>query len=138
LALLINTYDLATTLLPELPGSRVYFSGHDDFYVHVETIDPTLPARLLSRFLALFAGSALLSDGADILTIDEPDQELAEHLLQGGTHWAGTIVETHPGRRTTLRVAARTRPWSLTGPLPADFARILTFDLETSTWTHNE
>ncbi len=52
LALTVNTHDMKTSVLPLLHGLRLYYSGHDDCYIHVETTVPTVPQMLLARLLA--------------------------------------------------------------------------------------
>jgi hypothetical protein len=136
LVLAVNTRDATTNLLPRSPGSQVYYSGHDDCYVYVETIDPALPARLLTRLLTLFAGSALLDDDAETLTVPIPDQRLAATLLHHGTHWIGTVLNSRPGRTVTLALTPTTRAWRLTDPVPFESPHQvrITLDLQDGTW----
>jgi hypothetical protein len=135
LALTINTHDHAAPLLPRLPGSRVYYSGHDDCYVYVESVDPVLPARILARLLTLSAGSALLDDNdADAVVIPEPDVSLAAVLLHHHPHWAATVLETQPGRTVTIGITAIERAWRLSDPTPAGTPLVITLDLGTGHW----
>jgi hypothetical protein len=75
----------------EFPQSRVFYSGHDDCYLHVQSIDPTMPARILTRLIALFGGSALLDDNTESVTVAEPQLSTAENMLRESEHWVGTI-----------------------------------------------
>ncbi|MFI9066402.1 hypothetical protein ACIGQE_31800 [Streptomyces sp. NPDC053429] len=59
LALVLGTTGVDEPLLSHLGGSRVWFSGHDDSYVLLETRDPALPGAVLARLLTLPAGAAL-------------------------------------------------------------------------------
>jgi hypothetical protein len=134
LALTINTHDHAAPLLPRLPGSRVYFNGHDDCYVYVESVDPVLPGRILARLLTLSAGSALLDDAADTVVVPEPDVSLAAALLDRHPHWAATVLETQPGRTVTMGITAIGRAWRLSDPAPAGTPLVITLDLGTGHW----
>jgi len=70
IALAIGTAAYDEPVLPVLQGSRLRYSGHDDCHLHVESADRTVPAALLSRLLALLAGSALV--GASPVEVPEP------------------------------------------------------------------
>ncbi|MEU7067793.1 hypothetical protein [Streptomyces sp. NPDC046161] len=59
LARVLGTTSVDEPLLSHLGGSRVWFSGHDDCYVLLETRDPALPGAVLARLLTLPAGAAL-------------------------------------------------------------------------------
>lgn len=134
LVLAINTRDAATCMLPRSPGSGIYYSGHDDCYLHAETIDATLPTRLLTRLLTLFAGSALLGDDTDTLTVPQPEQRLAATLLHHGSHWVGTILNSQPGRTVTLALTPTAKAWRLADPVPVEPSHRITLDLPASTW----
>ena len=74
-------------VLPGLPGSCLLYSGHDDCYLHVESTDQTVPPALLSRLLALLAGSALAH--AFPVEVPEPATVIAESLTADHAHWTG-------------------------------------------------
>jgi hypothetical protein len=134
LVLAINTRDATTCLLPRSPGSGVYYFGHDDCYLYAETIDPALPTRLLTRLLTLFAGSALLDDDTDTLTVPHPEQRLAATLLHRGSHWVGTILNSQPGRTVTLALTPTTKAWRLADPVSVEPSHRITLDLQAGTW----
>lgn len=151
IALVVNTYDLETRLLPLLPGSRVYYSGHDDCYLYAETTDPRVPVRLFTRLLALFAGSAVLARGGDDagqpgmvtalgpseaghVTVPEPDESLVAALIGDHCHWAGTVEDARPDGTVTIGLVRRERPWRLADPIPPGAPVRITIDLETGQW----
>jgi hypothetical protein len=89
IALAIGTTARGKPVLPALPGSRLRYSGHDDCYLHIESADPALPAALLSRLLALLAGSALA--GTCPVNVPEPPAAIAASLIAGHPHWTGWL-----------------------------------------------
>ena len=70
IALAIGTAAHDEPVLPGLVGSRLRYSGHDDCYFVVESTDRAVPVALLSRLLALLAGSALA--GASPVEVPDP------------------------------------------------------------------
>jgi hypothetical protein len=118
-------------VLPGLPGSRLLYSGHDDCYLHVESTDQAIPAALLSRLLALLAGSALASDSP--VEVPEPPTAMAENLIAGHAHWAGTLGSV--SRDTvTISLSATATPWRPAHPLPERADRTVTYDVQQSLW----
>lgn len=45
IALAIGTAGYDERVLPALPGSRLWYSGHDDCHLHVESTDHAVPRR---------------------------------------------------------------------------------------------
>lgn len=134
LALIVNLHDNAVALLPRLPGSRVYYSGHDDCHLSVETTDPTLPTRLFARLLALFAGSYLLEDDTEAITVPEPAVSLVETLVRQNSHWVGTVLSAEPGRAVTLGLVPGTASGKLGDPIPRRAPHSIALDRETGAW----
>jgi hypothetical protein len=134
LVLIVNTYDVAGSLLPHLPGSRVYFAGHDDCYVYAETTDPALPARLLTRLLALLAGSGLMSGDLDAVTVPEPPEPVAAALLRQSGHWVGSIASGRPGQAVTLALTPTASRWRLGDLPPRPTSHDVSLHLEDGHW----
>ncbi|WP_345281494.1 hypothetical protein [Kitasatospora albolonga] len=139
LALAIGTARAGEPVLTRLPGSRFYFSGHDDCYVHLETRDAELPVRLFARLLALMAGSALhgvrgTPPGADgqTLAVPEPDGALVERLIARSPHWIGVVAEASEAG-VGIALGVLERPWRL-GEWPERTDRTAVLDLGTGTW----
>lgn len=132
LALATNTLDKDTRLLSQIRGSRLFYSGHDDCYFYVETVDASLPARIFTRLLALFAGSALVDDTIEAVEVREPDLSIAENLLSGSSQWVGTVLPSPS--RCTASMGFTARSWRLGQPLPTDGPYKVTFDCESSAW----
>ncbi|MDI2129566.1 hypothetical protein [Yinghuangia seranimata] len=132
LALTIATAKPPEPILPALLNSHAWLSMHDDCYTLLETTDPTLPPRLLTRLLTLLAGQTLTTTATPTTHLPEPPPALATTLLTHNPHWLGT---TTPAPPTTIRIAltALPTPWRLgdTSPTPDCIA---TFDTTTSTW----
>ncbi|MFI5527363.1 hypothetical protein ACIA8O_02290 [Kitasatospora sp. NPDC051853] len=139
LALAIGTARAREPMLPRLPGSRLYFSGHDDCYVLVETRDADLPALLFGRLLALMAGSALhgvrgTPPGPDGPTVGvpEPDRALAERLIGRNPHWIGTVTQASEDG-VHIALGALERSWRL-GERPERTDCTAVLDLGTGAW----
>ncbi|MEV6682772.1 hypothetical protein AB0N09_38800 [Streptomyces erythrochromogenes] len=137
LALVLGTARGDEPLLGRLEGSRVWFSGHDDCYVLLETRDPALPAAVLARLLALLAGSALtglagLAEGSSV-RVPEPGPGPAGQLIAAAPHWIGALGEVTEDL-VTIGLAALPRPWRLGTAFPqrADFTAA--FDVRSGTW----
>lgn len=133
LVLAVNTRRGDAGLLRQLPRSRVVYGGHDDCYFQVESVDATLPARLLTRLLALLAGSALLGSDRAEVTVAEPDWALAERLLHHSRHWVGRVVDHRPGRMARLGLAPAA--WRLGEPIATGMSSTVVFDLTTGAWS---
>lgn len=56
IALTIGTAAPGEPVLPILVGSRLWYSGHDDCYVAIESTDLAVPGAVLGRLLALLVG----------------------------------------------------------------------------------
>jgi hypothetical protein len=134
LVLAVNTAETRSRLLPGLPGSRLYYSGHDDCYLYAETTDPSVPARLLSRLLTLFAGSELIDDGTDTVDVAEPGPDLSTSLLARCDHWVGTITPESTKDLVTVGLIETTRPWRLADANPATATYHVVYDRRRDTW----
>ncbi|MFE6909584.1 hypothetical protein [Streptomyces erythrochromogenes] len=134
LALTLGTARDGEPLLGRLEDSRVWFSGHDDCYVLLETRDPALPAAVLARLLALLAGSALtgLAEGPSV-RVPEPGPGPAGQLIAAAPHWIGALGEVTEDL-VTIGLAALPRPWRLGVAFPqrADFTA--SFDVRSGMW----
>jgi len=134
LVLTVNTSCGDDNLIARLPGSTVYYHGHDDCYVHIQTTDPALPSRLFTRLLALLAGSALLGDQTESVVVPHPDQRVAFDLLRRASHWTGTLVDSRPGGSITIGLTPRDRGWRLGDPNPTDPSDLITLDPRNGEW----
>lgn len=125
---------LATTgcgvppVLESLPGSTLLYDGHDDCYLYVETRDATLPERLLTRLLALLAGSVL---GEGDTTVAEPPPGVARALLAESPRWVAMPEEV-----TGERVVVGLRPdeWRLGDAVAPHPVRTLVYDVVVGAW----
>ncbi|MFC0843401.1 hypothetical protein ACFH04_06570 [Streptomyces noboritoensis] len=134
ITLAIGTTAFDEPLLPRIEGSRLWFSGHDDCYLTIESTDPTMPARVLSRLLALLAGSALANAGeTSSVRIPEPDTATTDRLIREHPHWIGA-VEATSATLATIRLSALPQPWRLGQQPPAHADHIATLDLTRGTW----
>ncbi|MFB8240678.1 hypothetical protein ACFC58_29470 [Kitasatospora purpeofusca] len=140
LALVVGTTAFDQPLLPHLDGSTLWFSGHDDYYLRVESTDPGVPGALLGRLLALLAGSALTDAAADAdaddavpVLVPEPDPALADRLIAAGPHWAGSVAAVS-ATEVTLMLTALPRRRRLADPAPAGAGRTVTLDLVRGRW----
>lgn len=131
IALAVGTAACDEPVLPALPGSRLRYSGHDDCYLRVESADRTVPAALLSRLLALLAGSALA--GTSPAEVPEPDGEIAASLIGDHAHWTGRLSAVS-GDTVTISLSAIAAPWRLSHPLPERTDRLLTCDVRQRLW----
>ncbi|MFG2986469.1 hypothetical protein ACGFYQ_35360 [Streptomyces sp. NPDC048258] len=134
LALVLGTTGVDEPLLSRLGGSRVWFSGHDDCYVLLETRDPALPAAVLARLLTLLAGSALaeLTEGPSS-PVPEPGPWLPERLVATAPHWIGALG-TVTEEQVTIGLAALPDPWRLGVPFPQRADLTATLDVRHGTW----
>ncbi|MFJ5026163.1 hypothetical protein [Streptomyces goshikiensis] len=134
LALLLGTTDAGEPLLSRLEDSRVWFSGHDDCYVLLETRDPALPAEVLTRLLALLAGSALAElTERPSARVPEPGPWLAEQLIATAPHWIGALVNITEDL-VTIGLAALPDPWRLGVTFPQQADLTVTLDARHGTW----
>ncbi|MCX4750291.1 hypothetical protein OG455_33080 [Kitasatospora sp. NBC_01287] len=134
LALVVGTAVYPEPLLPRLPGSRLYYSGHDDCYAAIESLDPALPAAVLGRMLALLAGPALTGpDQAAPARVPEPDRALPEQLIRESPHWVGVLGPV-TGTTVTVDLSARPHPWRLDHHLPTRVDRVASLDLVGGGW----
>jgi hypothetical protein len=134
IALVIGTAALDEPVLPRLKGSRFWYSGHDDCYLAIESTDPTMPASVLSRLLALLAGSALVSVGAtSSVMIPEPDIATMGQLIRESPHWIGVVGATS-GTLATISLSALPQRWRLSQKPPAHVDYTATLDLIRGTW----
>jgi hypothetical protein len=118
-------------VLPSLPGSRLLYSGHDDCYLHVESADPTVPPALLSRLLALLAGSALA--GASPVQVPEPAAAITAGLIEDHPHWIGRLGAAS-GDMVTISLSMAATRWRLSHPLPERTDRTVTYDVRQGLW----
>jgi hypothetical protein len=118
-------------VLPGLPGSCLLYSGHDDCYLHVESTDQTVPPALLSRLLALLAGSAL----AHVFPVEvpEPATVIAESLTADHAQWTGRLGAVS-GDTVTISLSAVAAPWRLGHPLPERTDRTVIYDVQQGLW----
>ncbi|THA50126.1 hypothetical protein [Streptomyces sp. A1136] len=134
LALVIGTTGIDEPLLSRLADSRVWFSGHDDCYVLLETRDPALPAAVLARLLALLAGSALTERVREPFShVPEPGLWLPEQLIATAPHWIGALSDV-TGDLVTIGLAARPDPWRLGDSFPQQADLTATLDVRHGTW----
>ncbi|MFJ2094997.1 hypothetical protein ACIOEW_37950 [Streptomyces sp. NPDC087901] len=134
IALVIGTADLDEPVLPRITGSRFWYSGHDDCYLAAESTDATMPASVLSRLLALQAGSALVSTGAtSSVTIPEPDIATTGQLILESPHWIG-VVGAASGTLATIHLSAMPQRWRLGQKPPSHVDYTATLDPVRGTW----
>ncbi|MCX4808866.1 hypothetical protein OG594_46270 [Streptomyces sp. NBC_01214] len=134
LALVLGTTGVDEPLLSRLEDSRVWFSGHDDCYVLLETRDPALPAAVLARLLSLLAGSALVElTEKSISRVPEPGPWLPEELIATAPHWIGALGNVTEDL-VTIRLAALPAPWRLGVSFPQQADLTATLDVRHGTW----
>ncbi|MEV7417220.1 hypothetical protein [Streptomyces sp. NPDC089919] len=135
LALVLGTTGFDEPVLERLgDSSRLWFAGHDDCYLALETRDPALPAAVLARLLTLLAGSALAArtDGSPVC-VPEPGPAVAERLVATAPHWIGS-PDTVTEDLVSIGLTALPSPWRLDDPMPprADLHAVL--DVRNGTW----
>ncbi|MFI9046107.1 hypothetical protein [Streptomyces sp. NPDC053427] len=134
LALVLGTTDIDEPLLSRLGDSRVWFSGHDDCYVMLETRDPALPTAVLARLLTLLAGSALAELTEEPLSrVPEPGPWLPERLIATASHWIGALGKVTEDQ-VSIELAALPDPWQLGVSFPQQADLTATLDVRHSTW----
>jgi hypothetical protein len=134
LVLTVNTSADDDYLIDRLPGATVYYHGHDDCYVHIQTTDPELPSRLFSRLVAMLAGSALLDERTQSVVIPDPDPRLTADLLRRSDHWIGTLAVSRPGNSVTVGLTPRERGWRLGDPIHKEPSHLFTLDADNGAW----
>jgi hypothetical protein len=90
-----------------------------------------VPAALLSRLLALLAGSALA--GASPVEVPEPATVMAASLIEDHPHWTGRLG-TASGDTVTMSLSMVAAPWRLSHPLPERTDRTVTYDVRQGLW----
>ncbi|MER5885436.1 hypothetical protein ABT160_16530 [Streptomyces sp. NPDC001941] len=134
LALVLGTADVDQPVLSHLGDSRVWFSGHDDCYVFLETQDPALPTALLARLLSLLAGSALAGITEEPLSrVPEPGPWLPEQLIATAPHWIGALGNVTQDL-VTIALAVLPDPWHLGVSFPRQADLTVTLDVRHGTW----
>ncbi|MFE9421787.1 hypothetical protein ACFYNO_02360 [Kitasatospora sp. NPDC006697] len=135
LALAVGTASSDEPLLPQLPLSQWYFSGHDDCYLWLETRNAALPSLLLARLLALAAGAALLAEtGAEPVRVPEPEPSLAAALLAENPHWVGAVGEV-TAEAVRVDLVPSKRPWRLGERVPEAAGRYARLGRPDGGWT---
>ncbi|MFK0254678.1 hypothetical protein [Streptomyces sp. NPDC090445] len=134
LALVLATTGIDEPLLSHLGASRVWFSGHDDCYVALETRDPALPVAVLARLLTLLAGSALAQLTEEPFSrVPEPGPRLPEQLIATAPHWIGALGDVTEDL-IAIKLAALPDPWRLGVSFPRHADLTATLDVRRGTW----
>jgi hypothetical protein len=131
IALTLGTSAYDEPVLPSLVDSHLWFSGHDDCYVAVESTDRTVPAAVLGRLLALLAGSALIN--ASPVDVPAPDSATMESLIEESSHWIG-VLGTVSENSVTIGLTATSEPWRLGQRLPERIAHTAVYDIIHGVW----
>lgn len=131
IALTIGTNPHDAPVLPTLPGSRLWFCGHDDCYATLESTDPAMPVSILSRLLALLAGSALT--GVTLVDVPEPDRTTVGRLIEQSPHWVGVLGVTSEDS-VTIHLSATVQRWRLGERLPAYIDHNMVYDVTHHLW----
>ncbi|MGX1760553.1 hypothetical protein ACWIG5_27165 [Streptomyces lydicus] len=134
LALVLGTTGIDEPLLSRLGDSRVWFSGHDDCYVMLETRGLALPAAVLARLLTLLAGSALAELIEEPFSrVPEPGPWLPEQLIATAPHWIGALGNVTEDL-VVIGLAALPDPWQLGVSFPRQADLTATLDVRHGTW----
>jgi hypothetical protein len=131
IALAIGTATHDEPVLPALVGSCLWFSGHDDCYVAVESTDRAMPAAILRRLLALLVGSALV-DGSSV-DVPDPDGVIVEGLIEESRHWFGALG-TVSENSVSVELSATSERWRLGQRLPEGIDRTAVYDVALEVW----
>lgn len=131
IALAIGTATHDDPVLPALVGSCLWFSGHDDCYVAMESTDRAMPAAVLGRLLALLVGSSLVDDSS--MDVPEPDGAIMEALIEESRHWIGALG-TVSENSVTVELSATSQRWRLGQRLPEEIDRTAVYDVELEVW----
>ncbi|BCJ68375.1 hypothetical protein [Polymorphospora rubra] len=132
LALAVGTARHDRPVLPTLPGCRLWYSGHDDCYVRVESSDLGPCLAVLGRLLTLLAGSALVVDAVPV-EVAEPADTLVETLVAESRQWIGRLGDVSRNA-VTVSLSATSEPWRLAQPLPDRVDRTAVYDVVGATW----
>ncbi|WP_435593051.1 hypothetical protein [Nocardia sp. bgisy118] len=131
IALTMGTMNLDEPALPEMVGSRVWFSGHDDCYVTVESTNSVVPPAILGRLMALLVGSALVDESP--VDVPDPDDAIAETLIEQSPCWVGRLG-TVSDDSVTVDLSAVAGRWRLGHQLPERVDRTVTYDVNQRVW----
>lgn len=131
IALVLGTATHNEPVLPDLAGSRLWFSGHDDCYVAIESTDPAMPATVLGRLLTLLIGSALADAGP--VEVREPDNAIVAGLIAESPHWIGKLGAV-AGSTVSVDLSATTEPWRLSQPSPDQIDHTAVYDAKHRAW----
>jgi hypothetical protein len=131
IGLAIGIADHDRPVLPTLAGCCLWYSGHDDCYVWVESTDRGVPSAILARLLALLAGSALVDAGP----VEVPDavDTLVEALIEESRHWVGTLGAVSQNA-VAVNLSAVAAPWRLGQPVPERVDRTAVYDFAEGAW----
>ncbi|GAA4251647.1 hypothetical protein GCM10022255_045090 [Dactylosporangium darangshiense] len=131
MALAIGTADFSRPILPTLPGCCLWYSGHDDCYVWLESTNRHVPRAVFRRLLALMAGSALVT--AEHVEVTEPDDSFVEAVIGEHGHWTGVLGAGSP-TTVTVNLSAVSERWMLSHPVPQQVDRIAVYDAVKASW----
>ena len=131
IALVLGTATHNEPVLPDLAGSRLWFSGHDDCYVAIESTDPAMPATVLGRLLTLLIGSALVDAGP--VEVREPDDVIVAGLIEESSHWIGKLGVVSSSS-VSVDLSATSEPWRLGQPLPGRVDHTAVYDVMHGAW----
>jgi hypothetical protein len=109
----------------------LWYSGHDDCYVAVESTDRAVPVAILGRLLALLAGSALAGDAP--VEVRDPAGVAVESLINDSYHWIG-VLDTVSQNAVAVNLSATSEPWRLGRPHPERVDRTAVYDVADGTW----
>ncbi|MEU8139296.1 hypothetical protein [Streptodolium elevatio] len=138
IALAVGTASFDGPVLPHLADSRVWYRGHDDCFLRIETTDPAMPVSVFGRLLALSARSSLT--GGDTarssVAVPQPDTTLTARLIHESPRWLGIVDDSADPESRTARIllSALPEPWRLGGRPPEQVDHTATFDLGRGTW----
>jgi hypothetical protein len=132
IALAVGTARHDQPVLPTLTDCRLWYSGHDDCYVWVESTDRRVPLAIFGRLLTLLAGSALVTDALPV-EVSDPSDTLVEALVAESQQWVGTLSTVSPNA-VTVNLSATSPPWRLAHPLPDRVDRTAIYDMAEATW----
>ncbi|HEX5598978.1 MAG TPA: hypothetical protein VFX61_23630 [Micromonosporaceae bacterium] len=131
IGLAIGTARHGQPVLPTLAGCCLWYSGHDDCYVWVESTDRTVPPAILGRLLALLAGSALVDAGP--VEIPDPPDTVVEALIEESRNWIGALCAVSENL-VSINLSAASEPWRLGQPLPDQVDRTVVYDVTEGVW----
>lgn len=131
IALAVGTANHDEPVLPRLVDSRLFFSGHDDCYVTVESTDRAVPAAIFGRLLALMAGSMLVD--ASPVDVPDPDGAIPRRLLEDGRHWIG-VPRAVTQDSATIDLSAASEPWTLGQRPPERSDHAVVYNATTGMW----